>query len=49
MGREPSLSRQSRREIVLKFLQGDESCAALAAKHGVSDQTIFHWQPVRNR
>ena len=44
MGRKPKVPRDVQRQIVQQLLRGDESIAALARKHRVSDQTIYRWQ-----
>ncbi|MHB8974792.1 MAG: transposase [Pirellulaceae bacterium] len=44
MGRNPKVPRDVQRQIVQQLLRGDESIAALARKHRVSDQTLYRWQ-----
>jgi transposase-like protein len=44
MGRKSKFPRDVQRQIVQQLLRGDESIAALARKHRVSDQTLYRWQ-----
>jgi transposase-like protein len=44
MGRKPKRTLPMQRRIVQQLLQGTQSCAALARKYRVSDQTLCRWQ-----
>jgi transposase-like protein len=44
MGRKPKKRRRVQRQIVRQLLRGEESCAAVARKYRVSDQTLYRWQ-----
>lgn len=44
MGKRSELSVTQRREAVLALLRREESCAALARRFGVSEQTLGRWR-----
>ena len=44
MGKRSELSVAQRREAVLALLRREESCAKLARRYGVSEQTLSRWR-----
>jgi hypothetical protein len=46
MGRKPKLDPGTQRQVVLTLLRQEESCDELAARYGVSEQTLYRLRKV---
>jgi len=44
MGAHSNLSVPERREIILSLLRREEPAKVLARRHGISENTLYHWR-----